>query len=198
LLRKQDLREPIRQGRESNLVLFCVDASGSMAARQRMGAVKGAVLSLLLDAYQRRDKVGLVTFRADGAELALPPTSSVEAGAARLRQLPTGGRTPLAQGLRRAAAALRVERLRDPHRRPLLIVVTDGRATAGRDPVGEALQSARELAATGVASIVVDCESGNVRLGLAAALATELRAEHILLADVTAQNLKSVAKRRAA
>jgi magnesium chelatase subunit D len=195
VLRKEDLREPIRRGRESNLVLFCVDASGSMAARQRMGAVKGAVVSLLLDAYQRRDKVGLVTFRGEGAELALPPTSSVEAGAARLRQLPTGGRTPLAQGLQRAGAALRVERLRDPHRRALLIVVTDGRATAGRDPVGEALRSARELAATGVASVVVDCESGGVRLGLAATLAAELRAEHVMLGDITAQGLARVAAR---
>jgi magnesium chelatase subunit D len=195
VLRRQDLREPIRQGRESNLVLFCVDASGSMAARQRMGAVKGAVLSLLLDAYQRRDKVGLVTFRGDGAELALPPTSSVEAGAARLRQLPTGGRTPLAIGLRRAAEALRVERLRDPHRRALLVVVTDGRATAGRDPVAEAMQSARELAATGVASVVVDCESGTVRLGLAAELADALGAHHIPLHEVTAQNLTRIAAR---
>ncbi|HEV7755936.1 MAG TPA: AAA family ATPase, partial [Mycobacteriales bacterium] len=95
VLRADDLRRAIREGREGNLVLFAVDASGSMAARQRMSAVKGAVLSLLLDAYQRRDKVGLVTFRGQGGELALPPTSSVEAAAARLRTLPTGGRTPL-------------------------------------------------------------------------------------------------------
>lgn len=197
-LLKQDLREPVRQGRESNLVLFCVDASGSMAARQRMGAVKGAVLSLLLDAYQRRDKVGLVTFRDQGAELALPPTSSVEAGAARLRQLPTGGRTPLAAGLQRAAHTLWVERLRDPTRRALLVVVTDGRATAGTDPVGEALRQARVLAATRVAAIVVDCESGVVRLGLAAALAAELRAEHIMLSEVSAQGLTHIARGRAA
>ncbi|HCT80407.1 MAG TPA: putative cobaltochelatase [Micromonosporaceae bacterium] len=197
-LLKQDLREPIRQGRESNLVLFCVDASGSMAARQRMGAVKGAVLSLLLDAYQRRDKVGLVTFRDQGAELALPPTSSVEAGAARLRQLPTGGRTPLAAGLQRAAHTLWVERLRDPNRRALLVVVTDGRATAGADPVADALRQARALAATGVAAIVVDCESGVVRLGLAAALAAELRAEHIMLSEVSVQGLTHIARGRAA
>ncbi|MGH3125198.1 MAG: VWA domain-containing protein, partial [Streptosporangiaceae bacterium] len=94
-----DLREAVREGREGNLVLFALDASGSMAARQRMRAVKGAVLSLLVDAYQRRDKVGLVTFRGAGAELALPPTSSVEAAARRLASLATGGRTPLAAGL---------------------------------------------------------------------------------------------------
>ncbi|WP_230686525.1 putative cobaltochelatase [Catellatospora vulcania] len=190
-----DLREPVRQGRESNLVLFCVDASGSMAARKRMGAVKGAVLSLLLDAYQRRDKVGLVTFRGSEAELALPPTSSVEAGAARLRELPTGGRTPLAAGLRRAAHTLRVERLRDPHRRALLIVVTDGRATAGADPVGEAMHIAGGLAATGVSAVVVDCESGVVRLGLAERLAVRLGAEHVPLTEVTAQGLAGVARR---
>ncbi|MEV5711600.1 VWA domain-containing protein, partial [Actinoallomurus sp. NPDC052274] len=96
VVRSGDLRERVREGREGNLVLFVVDASGSMAARQRMRAVKGAVLSLLLDAYQRRDKVGLITFRGTSAELALPPTSSVEAGARRLETLPTGGRTPLA------------------------------------------------------------------------------------------------------
>ncbi|WP_328402126.1 putative cobaltochelatase [Streptomyces sp. NBC_00390] len=130
LVRRDDLRQATREGREGNLVLFVVDASGSMAARQRMSAVKGAVLSLLLDAYQRRDKVGLVTFRGKDAELALPPTSSVDAAAARLELLPTGGRTPLAAGLLKAHDVLRIERLRDPSRRPLLVVVTDGRATA--------------------------------------------------------------------
>src|SRR5207248_2088411 len=128
-----DLREAVREGREGNLVLFVVDASGSMAARQRMRAVKGAVLSLLLDAYQRRDKVGLVTFRGTGAEVALPPTSSVEAAARRLTSLATGGRTPLAAGLIQAARVLATERIRDPRRRALLVVVTDGRATSGSD-----------------------------------------------------------------
>ncbi|MFP8908498.1 VWA domain-containing protein, partial [Streptomyces atacamensis] len=131
LVRREDLREAVREGRESNLVLFVVDASGSMAARRRMGAVKGAVLSLLLDAYQRRDKVGLISFRGSGAEVALPPTSSVDAAAARLESLPTGGRTPLAAGLLKARDVLRTERLRDPSRRPLLVAVTDGRATGG-------------------------------------------------------------------
>ncbi len=194
VLRGNDLRERVRQGRESNLVLFCVDASSSMAARQRMSAVKTAVLSLLLDAYQRRDKVGLVTFRGDGALLVLPPTSSVEAGAARLRELPTGGRTPLASGLTKAAETLRLERLRDPHRRPLLVVVTDGRATAGGDPGA----AAAILARMGVACVVVDCESGYVRLGLAAELAQLLGAQHVPLASVTADGLTSVARKRAA
>jgi magnesium chelatase subunit D len=175
VLRGDDLREVVREGREGNLVLFVVDASGSMAARKRMTAVKTAVLSLLLDAYQRRDKIGLVTFRGATAELALPPTSSVEAGAARLRSLPTGGRTPLAAGLARAAEVLRVERLRDPARRPLLVLVTDGRATAG----GDVDRAAALL--EGTAGVVVDCESGPVRLGLAVRLAARLRARLVSL-----------------
>jgi magnesium chelatase subunit D len=174
LLRPGDLREARHEGRESNLVLFAVDASGSMAARARMGAVKGAVLSLLLDAYQRRDKVGMVTFRGSGAEVALPPTFSVEAAAARLAAVPTGGRTPLAAGLLRAGELLRTERIRDPRRRALLVLVTDGRATGGPDPVDSAHRAAGLLAAAGVHSVVVDCESGPVRLGLAAALAHSL------------------------
>ncbi|GAA2161889.1 magnesium chelatase subunit D family protein [Actinomadura napierensis] len=183
-----DLREAVRDGREGNLVLFVVDASGSMAARKRMRAVKGAVLSLLLDAYQRRDKVGLITFRGRDAELALPPTSSVEAGARRLDALPTGGRTPLSAGLMRAAEVLRVERLRDPARRPLLVVVTDGRATHGPDPS----QAAGLLA--GVASVVVDCESGPVRLGLAAALGARLGAEVVRLDRLAADALAGVVR----
>ncbi|THA27034.1 putative cobaltochelatase [Streptomyces sp. RKND-216] len=186
LLRREDLREAVREGRESNLVLFLVDASGSMAARKRMSAVKGAVLSLLLDAYQRRDKVGLITFRRAGAEVALPPTSSVDAAAARLESLPTGGRTPLAAGLLTAREVLRVERLRDPARRPLLVAVTDGRATGGPEPVRRARRAAGLLAAEGTASVVLDCETGPVRLGLAAELATALSAEAVTLDDLRA------------
>jgi magnesium chelatase subunit D len=156
-----------------------------MAARRRMEAVKGAVLSLLLDAYQRRDKVGLVTFRKDGAELALPPTSSVDAAARRLEHLPAGGRTPLAAGLAEAHATLRRERLRDPLRRPLLVVVTDGRYTAGVDPN----HAARNLRRDNVASVVVDCETGPVRLGLARALAAELGATCVGLGDLSAEVL---------
>ena len=175
VVRRGDLREARLEGRESNLVLFVVDASGSMAARSRMGAVKGAILSLLIDAYQRRDKVGMVTFRGSGAQLLLPPTSSVEAAAARLAALPTGGRTPLAAGLLRAREVLRTERLRDPRRRPLLVLVTDGRATGGQEPLASAHRAATLLAADRVASVVVDCETGLVRIGLAAALAATLR-----------------------
>jgi magnesium chelatase subunit D len=188
-LRAGDLRTAVRRDREGNLVLFAVDASGSMAARARMTAVKGAVLSLLLDAYQRRDKVGLVTFRGPGAEVALPPTGSVEAAASRLAALPTGGRTPLAAGLLAAYDVVRRERLRDPRRRALLVLVTDGRATGGSNALGEARRAAAFLAASGVASIVVDCETGPVRLGLAAEMADLLGGEHVLMAALSAEAL---------
>ncbi|MFJ8913333.1 putative cobaltochelatase [Amycolatopsis sp. NPDC102389] len=195
VVRPQDLRFARREGREGNLVLFCVDASGSMGARQRMREVKTAVLSLLLDAYQRRDKVGLVTFRASGAELALPPTISVDAAASRLDGLATGGRTPLAEGLLEAARVLRIEAVRDPLRRPLLVVVTDGRATSGADAVQRAKQAAGLLAGN-VTSIVMDCESGKMRLGLAAELAEHLGAEHVPVAEVAADTLAGAVRTR--
>lgn len=202
VIRKDDLRQATREGREGNLVLFVVDASGSMAARQRMSAVKGAVLSLLLDAYQRRDKVGLITFRGSTAELALPPTSSVDSAAARLEKLPTGGRTPLAAGLLKAREVLRIERLRDPSRRPLLVVVTDGRATSAGSAGGGAdgtprelsARSARLLASEGVASVVVDCESGPVRLGLAGELAADLGGPAVTLDGLRADTLAGLVK----
>ncbi|MFF3381087.1 putative cobaltochelatase [Streptomyces sp. NPDC002680] len=201
VVRRDDLRQATREGREGNLVLFVVDASGSMAARQRMSAVKGAVLSLLLDAYQRRDKVGLVTFRGSAADVALPPTSSVDAAAVRLESLPTGGRTPLAAGLLKAHDVLRVERMRDPARRALVVVVTDGRATGGPEPVALAGRAARLFAAEGVASVVVDCESGVVRLGLAGQLAGELGGTAVTLDELRADSIAGLVKdvqRRAA
>ncbi|MFI6252081.1 putative cobaltochelatase [Streptomyces sp. NPDC051016] len=194
VIRRDDLRQATREGREGNLVLFVVDASGSMAARQRMTAVKGAVLSLLLDAYQRRDKVGLVTFRGSAADVALPPTSSVDAAAARLESLPTGGRTPLAAGLLKAHDVLRVERLRDPARRALVVLVTDGRATGGPEPVALAGRAARLFAADGVASVVVDCESGPVRLGLAGQLAGELGGTAVTLDELRADSIAGLVK----
>ncbi len=189
-IERSDLREAVREGREGNLVLFAVDASGSMAARRRMGAVKAAVLSLLLDAYQRRDKVGLITFRGETAELVLPPTSSVEAGAARMRDLRTGGRTPLAAGLLKAADVLRVEQLRDLARRPLLVLVTDGRATSGT--LGEIPLAAARLA--GTATVLVDCETGPIRLGLAGALAAHLNAALVHLDELAHVGLAHVVR----
>ena len=166
-LARRDLREHVRAGREGNLVVFCVDASGSMGARRRMARVKGAILGLLTDAYQRRDRVALITFRGDEAEIVLPPTGSVERAARRLAELPTGGRTPLAAGLEAAERLIRAEQRRDPDRRALAVVVTDGRATQ-RDA---AVHAAQRLAKAAAGVVVFDGEEGPVRLGLAAVLA---------------------------
>jgi magnesium chelatase subunit D len=190
-----DLRLAVTEGRESNLILLVVDASGSMAARRRMEAVKAVALSLLLDAYQRRDKVGLITFRGAEASLMLPPTSSIDAAVRRLRDLPSGGRTPLAEGLLCAGETLRLERIRDPRRRPLLVLVTDGRATHGPDAVARSRQAAELLRRTGVASVVIDCETGRFTLGLAAALSDHLGAQHVPVGEVAADSVLGAVRR---
>ncbi|HEX5907329.1 MAG TPA: magnesium chelatase subunit D family protein [Propionibacteriaceae bacterium] len=194
-----DLRLAVSEGRESNLVLLVVDASGSMAARRRMEAVKAAALSLLLDAYQRRDKVGLITFRGAEATLALPPTSSIDTAARRMGDLPSGGRTPLAEGLLCAAETLRLEQIRDPRRRPLLVLVTDGRATHGPDAVDRSQRTADRLRRAGVASLVIDCESGRMSLGLAQTLSIHLGAQYVTVDEVGADQLvRAVRQGRAA
>ena len=157
-----------------------------------MSAVKGAVLSLLSDAYQRRDKVALISFRGDAAQLLLPPTSSVEFAASRLEELPTGGRTPLAAGLAKAAEVLLREGLRDPERRPLLVLLTDGRATAGPDPRG----AAGGLRAARATSFVVDTEEGHVRLGMAAGVARAMGARLLRLEDLRSEGLVELVERR--
>ena len=192
VMHRSDVRLAVREGRESNLVLFAVDASGSMAARDRMAAVRGAVLSLLLDAYQRRDKVGLISFRGVEAQVVLPPTSAVEAAVPRLRAARTGGRTPLAAGLLSAGRALATERLRDPGRRALLVVLTDGRATHGG--MDAALAAAGLLRRDGVASIVVDCESGPIRLGLPGRLAIAMGSACVRLEELSADAVAGVVR----
>ena len=191
-VRPEDLREKVREGREGNLILFVVDASGSMAARRRMSAVKGAVLSLLADAYQRRDKVGLISFRGESARVLLPPTASVELATPCLEELPTGGRTPLAAGLEKAAEVLAREKLRDGERRPLLVLLTDGRATAGSEPL-RAAATARDV---GAASVVVDTEEGYVRLGMAAEISDVLGARYLRLENLRADSLVQLVERR--
>jgi magnesium chelatase subunit D len=184
--RPEDVRRAIREGREGNLVIFVVDASGSMAARDRMAAVGGATLSLLRDAYQRRDKVAVITFRQREARLLLPPTSSAHIAGLRLSRFDTGGKTPLAEGLLAARELIVREKARDRARRSLLVVLTDGRANAGRDPLGRSRTA-----------VVVDCETSYVRLGLAADLARQLRAPVVRLeqlhADYLTRAVRSVA-----
>jgi magnesium chelatase subunit D len=189
-----DVRRAIREGREGNLVIFVVDASGSMAARDRMAAVGGATLSLLRDAYQRRDKVAVITFRQSTAQLVLPPTSSVHIARRRLARFDTGGKTPLAQGLLAARDLVVRERVRDRARRSLVVVLTDGRATGGADPLGRTREAAARLVAEGTAAVVVDCETSYVRLGLADELARHLGAPTVRLEHLRADSLTGVVR----
>jgi magnesium chelatase subunit D len=189
-----DVRRAIREGREGNLVIFVVDASGSMAARDRMSAVGGAALSLLRDAYQRRDKVAVITFRGAEARVLLPPTSSAHIAGRRLARFDTGGKTPLAAGLLAARDLVAREKVRDRTRRPLVVVLTDGRATGGPDPLGRTRIAAARLVAEGAAAVVVDCETSYVKLGLAASLADTLGAPVLRLEQLRADALTAVVR----
>lgn len=192
-----DIRRAVRVGREGNLVIFVVDASGSMAARDRMAAVGGAALSLLRDAYQRRDKVAVITFRGDGARVLLPPTTSAHIASRRLTRFDTGGTTPLAEGLLAARDLVVRERVRDRARRPLVVLLTDGRATGGPDPLGRSRSAAARLVAEGAAAVVVDCETSYVRLGLAGELAAQLDAPVLQLDRLRADYLAQAVRRAA-
>ena len=190
-----DIREAVREITTGTLVVLAVDASGSMGVERRMAAAKGAVVSLLLDAYQRRDRVALVTFRGDRAEVVLRPTGSVEVARARLAELPTGGRTPLAEGI---TTALAVAAAPGDGRRPLIVLVTDGRATSGPagadDPVAAALAAAGDVRRRGVTAVVVDAEDGPTRLGLAASLADAMGARYLTVPELTAGALDAAVR----
>jgi magnesium chelatase subunit D len=162
------LHEHVRAGREAVLLCLVVDASGSMGARQRLARVKGALLALLRDAYARRDRVAVIAFRDARAELLVRPGAPLEQAGAAIRALPTGGRTPLAAGLREAALVIGREAVRDPHRRAIAVVLTDGRV---QDPHGAVPAAARALGNAAAAVHVVDTEEGHVRLGLAGRVA---------------------------
>ncbi|HAT30637.1 MAG TPA: magnesium chelatase, partial [Janthinobacterium sp.] len=196
---KADLHQQIRVGKSANLILFVVDASGSMAAQRRMEAVKGAVLSLLTDAYQRRDEVAVIAFRGQAAQVLLAPTRSVERAEQGLTELPTGGRTPLPHALQLALETLNRAAHNAP---PLLVILTDGKANValdeGGDPWRESLAMAELLAARGVPALVLDTESGYLRLGRAAQLAQTLGAECLTLEQLSADNLALTVRARLA
>lgn len=185
-LQAEDLRRVRRGGRGATRVLFAVDASGSMAAGKRLSLAKAAVFGLLTGSYQQRDEVALLAFRGEGAELLLPFTRDVAQAERCLREVPTGGRTPLSDALRQAVALAGVEDSL------LLVLFTDGRANvaaAGGDPWTEALETAELLRPRLAAALVVDCENGPVRLGRAQLLADKLGARCLGLAELDAEGL---------
>jgi Mg-chelatase subunit ChlD len=199
LLERPDFRQKVRVRRTRNAICFVVDASWSMAAEQRMQATKSAVLSLLKDAYQRRDRVGLVSFQRDSARVLLPLTNSVDMAERRLRTMPTGGKTPLTHGLLMGFELLERARRRDSEVLPLMVVLTDGQANVsltGMRPQEEAYRIADYIAEAGIESIVIDTEHPNFVRGLAQALAQHLAAPYYHLADLGEGALVDVVRQR--
>ena len=196
LIEPHDVREKVRETKTGSLILFVVDASGSMGAQRRMVAVKGAILSLLLDAYQRRDRVGLIAFRGTGAQVLLPPTSSVDLAHALLSEMPTGGRTPLSRGLLLAMEVIEAEKQKDRNVLPLLVVLSDGRANVAMGsaeadpsngttlPIAEARAMAAAIREQRIPAVVVDTETDFLRLGLAEPIAEAMGAPCIKLEEL--------------
>ena len=192
-IKEEDLRQKVREKRIGNTFLFAVDASGSMGARERMRAVKGAIFYMLQEAYQKRDRVGMIAFRRDKADMLLPITRSVDLAQKRLAEMPTGGKTPLADGLALSLQTLALLNKRDSELEPILIVVTDGRANAvhegEKDPVAAAISIAEKIAKAKITSVVIDTESDFIKLGLAKKVAAAMQANYYTLQKLSKENI---------
>lgn len=201
VIRHEDIRRKQREKRTGNIFLFLVDASGSMGARERMKAVKGVVFKLLADAYQKRDRVGMIAFRRDRAEVLLPITRSIEFAQKKLAALPTGGKTPLAQGLIKAEDMLDRLYKQDPLQDPVLILITDGRATnslnKNTDPVRDALSEAERIGHRHMLTAVIDTESGFIKLGLAKELAQKMGASYFHVDKISEDRLLCIGRQTA-
>lgn len=192
-IKEEDLRQKVREKRIGNTFLFAVDASGSMGARERMRAVKGAIFYMLQEAYQKRDRVGMIAFRRDKADLLLPITRSVDLAQKCLAEMPTGGKTPLADGLALSLQTLALLNKRDSELEPILIVVTDGRANAvhegEKEPVAAAINIAEKIAKAKITSVVIDTESDFIKLGIAKKLAATMQANYYTLQRLSKENI---------
>lgn len=193
VIRKDDLRSKVREKRTGNIFLFVVDASGSMGARERMKTVKGVIFKILLDAYQKRDRVGMVAFRKNQAEVLLPVTRSVDFAQKKLATMPTGGKTPLAKGLLKAEDVLDMLYRQDANQDPVMILITDGRATSslnkGTNPVTDALEEAKRIGQRNIPVAVIDTESGFIKLGLAKKLAKAMGASYFQVDKISEDQL---------
>jgi magnesium chelatase subunit D len=191
-IQSEDIREKLREKRTGSSIVFVVDASGSMGAKKRMETVKGAVVSLLTDAYQKRDRVGLISFRKKEAEVLLNITRSVDMAQKCLRDLPTGGKTPLAAGLLKGYELIKNEQRKNQDLLPILVLVSDGRTNAALldgDPFSEAKEIGQKISAAGIQTIVVDTEVDFIKLGLARELAACMNARYYRIEDLEADVL---------
>lgn len=187
-----DFQRKVRVHKTANLILFVVDASWSMAVAERMSATKGAILSLLTDAYQRRDRVGLVVFQKDRALTVLPPTNSVELAQRALADIPVGGKTPLSAGLHLAYEIIKREKIAHPDLLPMMILLTDGAGNVSMGnapPQEEAHQIADQIRRAGIRSIVINMEHAAFDQGLASALAERLDGPCYTLQQLKAEHL---------
>ena len=197
VIERDDIRAKVREKRTGAVILFVVDASGSMGARRRMRAVKGAVLTLLEEAYQKRDKVAIVSFRGNKAEVTLGITRSVDLAEKQLRSLPTGGRTPLAAGLMQAYQLLLAEKLKDRDAQVYLVLITDGKANVPLftgDAFQDALETAKKIRSAGLEAMVLDTENGYIRFNQAEKLAKIMDAAYTRLDAVTTKEITSNVK----
>ena len=197
-INKEDLRQKVREKRIGNTFLFIVDASGSMGARERMKAVKGAIFYMLHEAYQKRDRVGMIAFRRNSGEVLLPITRSVDLAQKCLREMPTGGKTPLAEGLCKAFMIWSVMTKKDKEHEPVLILVTDGRANfideSGKDPVEQALKMAGKIREAKIPSVVIDTEAEFIKLGVAKSLAREMGASYYCLKHLSQERILQIVR----
>jgi Mg-chelatase subunit ChlD len=191
-IRPSDFQRKVRVKQTANLVLFVVDASWSMAVAERMAATKGAILSLLTDAYQRRDRTGLIVFQKDRATMILPPTNSIQLAQRALADIPVGGKTPLSAGLYLAYQVIHREKLLHPDVNPLIILLTDGAGNVsmtGLPPQEEAHRIAEQIALENIRSVVINMEHSAFDQGLAQALADHLNAPCYTLSELKAEHL---------
>ncbi len=195
-IQQEDLRQKVREKRIGNTFLFVVDASGSMGARERMRAVKGAIFSMLQDAYQKRDQVGLIAFRRQTAEVLLPVTRSVDLAQKCLQQLPTGGKTPLAEGLATAFSVLTSMRKKEREMQPIVVLITDGRTNrsvnGSGDAIADAMTMAGKIRLSGVSSVVIDTETDFIKLGIARTVAQKMGATYYPLQELSGQKILQI------
>ena len=193
-----DIREKVRERRSGCTVMFLVDASGSVGVRRRMIAVKGTILSMLRDSYVKRDRIGMMAFRRDGAELILPPTKSVEYGHKKLEELPTGGKTPLGNALMEAGSFMSTYSRHHPGEACYVVLLTDGRAnvpmSSGSDAIVEAQDTAEKIRIHGVKWIVIDVSAGFMRFNHARDLAMKLEGTYFRLDDISVESLTGSVK----
>lgn len=191
-IHKDDLQRKVRVRKAANLILFVVDASWSMAVAERMNATKGAIMSLLTDAYQRRDRVGLIVFQKDRAQLILPPTNSVTLAKKALADIPVGGKTPLAAGLWLAFQIFQKERAGHPDVLPLMILLTDGAGNVSMSnlpPQEEAHRIAEQFEQSEIRNVTINMEHAAFDQGLACQLAEKLGGPCLTLNELHATAL---------